>query len=288
MNVWTIINLLSWSESYFKKKFIDSPRLTGELLLEHCLGIKRLDLYLQYDRPLTKNELSCFKSLIKKRVQNQPLAYIIGKKGFYDSDFKVTNDVLIPRPDTETLVEQALKILNNVSENQNKVFELGTGSGAIIISLAKAIPENEYYACDFSFLALEIAKENARKIIKNKINFFCSNWFASLKNQDRFDLIVANPPYIPSSDILDLAPEIKNFEPIFALDGGKDGFDSHRNILQNGHNYLAPGGTILLEIGFDQKDGLLDIINKYFQYKSVKFIKDLAGHNRVAVIKKNN
>jgi len=287
-NAWTIIKILSWTESYFHKHSIDSPRLTGELLLAYCLDIKRLDLYLQHDRPLNKNELSNFKALIQKRKENQPLAYIIGKKGFYESDFKVTKDVLIPRPDTETIVEQALKILEIDQKNKKPktVLELGTGSGAIIISLAKEIPDNFYFASDISFPALAIAKKNAHNIISNKISFFASNWFTSLKNIPQLDLIISNPPYIPSNDILNLAPEIRKFEPMLALDGGKDGLDCFRAILKDAYNYLVPGGEILFEMGFDQKNGLRNIVNQYAQYKTVKFIKDLAGHNRVAVIKK--
>lgn len=288
MNDWTIIKLLSWTESYFQSHSIDSPRLTGELLLAYSLDIKRLDLYLQHDRPLNKNELSHFKALIKKRAENQPLAYITGEKSFYESDFEVTKDVLIPRPDTETIVEQALKILNVNKKNRPwNILELGTGSGAIIISLAKEKSHNYYFASDFSIAALEIAKKNAEKIISNKINFFCTDWFSSIKESMQFDLIISNPPYIPSSDIAKLEPEIRKFEPMLALDGGKDGLKSFRFILKKAHCYLAPGGVILLEIGFDQKDGLINIVNKYSLYQSIKFIKDLAGHNRVALIKKS-
>jgi len=288
MNDWTIIKLLSWTESYFQSHSIDSPRLTGELLLAYSLDIKRLDLYLQHDRPLNKDELSHFKVLIKKRAENQPLAYITGEKGFYESDFEVTKDVLIPRPDTETIVEQALKILNADKKNRPwNILELGTGSGAIIISLAKEKPHNYYFASDFSIAALEIAKKNAEKIVTNKIIFFCTDWFSSIKESMQFDLIISNPPYIPSSDIAKLEPEIREFEPILALDGGEDGLDSFRFILKKAHCYLTPGGVILLEIGFDQKDGLINIVNKYSQYQSIKFIKDFAGHNRVALIKKS-
>ncbi len=285
MNSWTIIKLLSWAESYFKNHSIDSPRLTGELLLACTLEIKRLDLYLQHDRPLGKKELLNFKTLIKKRVEHQPLAYIVGEKGFYDSDFQVTKDVLIPRPDTETIVEQALVILNQNNRPCN-VLELGTGSGAIIISIAKEIADSYYFASDLSFSALEVAKKNALKIVENKILFVASNWFAAFHKKLCFDLIISNPPYIPSNDIAQLAPEIREFEPMLALDGGKDGLDSFKIILKNADTYLVPGGVILLEMGFDQNEGLINIVNRYSHYKSIKFIKDLAGHNRVAVIKK--
>ena len=288
MNDWTIIKILSWTESYFQKHAIDSPRLTAEILLAYCLDIKRLDLYLQHDRPLNQDELSDFKAVIRKRTANQPLAYITGEKGFFEADFKITNDVLIPRPDTETIVEQALKILNkDRGTGSMNILELGTGSGAIIISLAKENPHNQYFAGDLSSDALAVAKKNSEEIVNNRINFFCTHWLSSIKASVKFDLIVSNPPYIPSGDISKLQPEIKDFEPMLALDGGEDGLDSIRLILKKAHFYLVPEGVILLEIGFDQKEGVLNIIKKYSQYQSMKFIKDFSGHTRVAIIKKS-
>ncbi len=300
-NDWSIIKILAWTESYFKDHSIDSPRLTAEMLLAYCLGIKRLDLYLQHDRPLQKNELSDFKALIKRRIQNEPVAYIIGEKGFFDSDFKVASGVLIPRPDTEIIVEQALKVLNTCKGDfkPKTVLELGTGSGAIIISLAKAAPNHLYFASDISVAALAIAKKNAEIILSRKIKdsivFFTGDWFSSLKKvlrfdpvfDQKFDLIISNPPYIPSRDIQNLQPEIRLFEPMLALDGGRDGFDSFRFILNKAHHYLVPGGTILLEMGFDQKEGIKNISKQYPEYQSIEFIRDLAGHNRVARIKKS-
>ncbi len=289
MNDWTIIKVLSWTESYLKNHSIDSPRLTAEMLLAHCLGTKRLDLYLQYDRPLQENELSDFKGLIKRKIKDEPVAYITGEKGFFESDFQVASGVLIPRPDTETLVEQAIKILY-ISKGHlrpRKVLELGTGSGAIIISLAKAIPDNLYFASDISVTALEIAKKNAEKLARNKIYFFSGFWFLSIKKNMQFDLIVSNPPYIPSGDIQTLQPGIRLFEPIIALDGGRDGLDSFRLILADAHHYLVPGGSILLEMGFDQKNGIEKILNHCPWYERIDFIKDLAGHNRMVLIKKS-
>ncbi|NOX35732.1 MAG: peptide chain release factor N(5)-glutamine methyltransferase [Deltaproteobacteria bacterium] len=287
---WTIIKILSWTESYFKDHCIDSPRLTAEVLLAHCLGIKRLDLYLQFDRPLQKNELSGFRILIKRRVRNEPVAYITGEKGFFESDFKVGTGVLIPRPDTETIVEQALKILDPGKKKSctKTVLELGTGSGVIIISLAKEFGNHLYFASDISPVALEIAKKNAEKIALGRICFFSCSWFSSLKETPRFDLIISNPPYIPTGDIRGLEPEITKFEPMIALDGGRDGLDSFKDILKKAHNYLNPGGKILLEMGFDQKEGVKNISGQYPQYEFIEFIRDLAGHSRVVLIKKIN
>ncbi|MCF6246071.1 MAG: peptide chain release factor N(5)-glutamine methyltransferase [Desulfobacula sp.] len=289
---WTILTILTWTESYFKSRTIDSPRLTAEMLLAHNLAIKRLDLYLQYDRPLEKQELESFKSLIKRRVQSEPVAYITGQKGFFESDFEVTPDVLIPRPDTECIVEEAIKALDdNVFSGEPKnVIELGTGSGAIAVSLAKARPGHRYAASDISLGALLVAQKNANKISETKIDFCVGNWFSCFAKQAQFSLIVSNPPYIPSGDIGTLQPEIQLFEPMLALDGGQDGLDCYRIILNDAHNYLVPGGTLLLEIGYDQRFGIREIVqglSNSFNYQAPEFVKDLAGHNRVAIVKKS-
>ncbi len=288
MDDWTVFKTLSWTDSYFKTHGIDSPRLTAEILLSHCLGIQRLDLYLQHDRPLQKNELSDFKTLIKRRIRSEPVAYITGEKGFYDSEFRVASGVLIPRPDTETIVDNALTLVDSTKDAGAplSILELGTGSGAIVVSLAKARPDHYYFASDVSSTALETAKKNAQKIISNDIYFFYSSWFTAIKKKPRFDLIVSNPPYIPSGDIQGLQPEIREFEPMLALDGGNDGLDCFKLILKHAHECLVPGGSILLEMGCDQKEGIERIFSRHREYVSIEFIKDLSGHNRVVLIKK--
>lgn len=287
MPVWTIAGILTWTESYFLERSIDSPRLTAELLLAYSLGMKRLDLYLNHDRPLDSDELAGFKKLIKKRTDRQPVAYITGEKGFYTSDFHVSKDVLIPRPDTETLVEQALSFLEEktFSNRPMNIIDLGTGSGAIIVSLAREKKEHRYFATDVSCPAIRVAKKNAVKIADTPIIFFCSDWWAAVKKNIRFDLIVSNPPYIPAGDIQKLEPEIRNYEPVSALDGGKDGLDCFKKILRDAGDYLMPDGIILLEVGFDQKAGLEKMVAKHPGFQSVEFKKDLAGHDRVAVIR---
>jgi len=286
---WTIFKVLSWTESYFKTHSIESPRLTAEILLGYSLGIKRLDLYLQYDRPLQDAELSCFKELIKRRLQREPVAYITGEKGFWESDFSVGSGVLIPRPDTETMVEKVLTVLQSHGANKEpkKILELGTGSGAIIISLAKAAGHHQYFANDISQTALNSANQNAKKMVPDKIRFFSGSWFSAMKEIPLFDIIVSNPPYIPTDDIDTLAPEIKDFEPKLALDGGEKGLDCIKEIISEGHKFLVPGGIIFLEMGFDQKEGVKGILEQYPVYQSIDFIKDLSGHDRVAFMKKN-
>lgn len=284
---WSILKLLNWTQSYFESHNIDSPRLTAEILLAHTLNIKRLDLYLQYDRPLERGELARFKGLIKKRIQKIPVAYITGQKGFYESDFDVTPDVLIPRPDTEILVESALKALDPKGSGPKKVLELGTGSGAIVVSLAREEPSHSYFATDVSPAAAGMAVKNAEKLLDVPIRFCVGPWFDMFGKQARFDMIVSNPPYIPTRQINKLTGEVQT-EPRLALDGGYDGLDCYRIILENAFGHLADDGRLLLEIGYDQRRQLQGMIEEFSCYQPPEFIKDLAGHDRVVVVKKHH
>lgn len=287
---WTIIKLLAWTESYFKDHTIDSPRLTAEILLCFCLGIQRLDLYLQHDRPLEKKELAQYKTLIQRRIQHEPVAYITGEKGFYESNFRVKQGVLIPRPDTEVLVETAINLLGPCHDPAlaKNVLELGVGSGAIVVSLAKACPGHRYFGCDLSRVALDTAVENAGNLLSFPVFFFQGSWFGPVQKQKFFHLIVSNPPYVSTGDMEGLDLEIRSHEPRLALDGGADGLDAIREILANAKDYLLPGGRILVEMGFDQKQEVASIAKACPEYESIEFIKDLAGHDRLAVVKKRN
>ena len=283
---WTVFKLVAWTESYFEKHGIDSPRLTAEILLGFCLGVRRLDLYLQHDRPLEKQELARFRYLISRRRNHEPVAYITGEKGFFDSRFQVGPGVLIPRPDTETLVATSLDLLANTPEKKKTILDLGTGSGAIVVSLAKAAPQNRFFAGDISAAALGTARRNACREKTGKIFFFQGSWFAPLAPDPVFDMILSNPPYIPTASITALAPEIKNHEPMSALDGGPDGLGCIRKILASACDYLVPGGDLLLEIGFDQKSRVMGIAETCDGYDTLASIKDLAGHDRVVHVKK--
>ncbi|MCD4743943.1 MAG: peptide chain release factor N(5)-glutamine methyltransferase [Desulfobacteraceae bacterium] len=290
MSDWIISKVISWSESYFRSNSIDNPRLTAEILLGFSLDIKRIELYLQHDRPLNKDELDFYKQLIKRRINREPVAYITGRKGFYNSEFLTPPNVLIPRPDTETLVENILTYLKPTDSKvkPKKILELGAGSGAIIISLADLFPEHLYFANDLSWEAIKTVKYNSKQILDNikKINLFQTSWFDAIKRSPLFDIIISNPPYIKASEIETLAEEIKNFEPISALDGGEDGLECLNEIIVNCSDYLLPGGTLLLEMGFDQKEGVNDIVKTCPDLEQAEFEKDLAGHLRVAIIKK--
>jgi release factor glutamine methyltransferase len=285
---WTILKIIQWATSFFKSNQIDSPRLTIEILLANVLGVDRIDLYLAFDKPLHVEELTLLKSLIKRRINREPVAYITGKKEFFGLEFDVSSDVLIPRPETEFLVEEALKFIpqNTISLPMN-ILDMGTGSGAVIISLAKNRPGHHFFASDISLTALTIAVANAKKHGVQDISFFAGNWFAPIaQNRDTFDLIVSNPPYIPVMEIDRLAPEIVQYEPALALAGGDDGMQALKILIEGAPLYLNPGGMMLLEIGHDQRDQLSHEINKIHNLILDKFIRDYGGHDRVAVIRK--
>ncbi len=279
---WHILSLLKWAESYFASHDIEDPRASAEMLLAHTLKLRRIDLYIRYDQPLMSDELARFKALIIRRAAGEPVAYIMGQKGFWSLELRVTPDVLIPRPDTEILVEAAVgAIPKDGGETPLRVLELGTGSGAIIAAIASERPGHCFFASDCSIKALDIAKENARyHQLDAAICFFASDWFSALMPIPRFDLIVSNPPYIPSADIDALQPEIRKFEPRNALDGGKDGLDAIRNIIGHAKNYLKPGGSLMLEIGYDQRMQVSEM-SESGGYEQIRFIKDYGGHDRV-------
>ncbi|MBW1615561.1 MAG: peptide chain release factor N(5)-glutamine methyltransferase, partial [Deltaproteobacteria bacterium] len=247
--VWTILEIINWTTLYFKAANIDTARTDAEILLAYVLNLKRIDLYLNYDKPLLKHEVKAFKRLIIKRKKRMPIAYIIGAKEFWSMEFKVNKNVLIPRPDTEVLVEAALIEIKKIKEKNPKlklkILELGVGSGAVISAIASSVPNNIYFGADNSEKALEIAKENYKKH-NLKIDYFLSDWFAAIKKKNiKFDIIISNPPYIPTQDIKKLRPEIRLYEPISALDGGKNGLNSINAIISEAHLYLNENGTLL-------------------------------------------
>ncbi|QTA88981.1 peptide chain release factor N(5)-glutamine methyltransferase [Desulfonema magnum] len=283
---WTVRKVLSWTISYFKSHNIENPKSDAAILLAHALNLKRIDVYLQYDKPLCPDELAQFKALIKRRVRREPVAYIVGSKGFWSADLAVTTDVLIPRPETERLVDTALSVLPE-SEIQ-RILELGTGSGAITIALASERPDCIFFACDRSVKAAELARKNAvNHDVGACVHFFSGDWFSPLNpGLCPFDMIVSNPPYIRTRVISQLEPEIYKYEPMMALDGGTDGLDAVRHIIRSAPAYLVKGGHLLLEIGHDQKDDVRKIAEKCGCYEKIVFVKDYAGHDRVVHMRK--
>lgn len=285
---WTILELIKWTSPFLQNHHVDNPRLTAEILLAHVLNVRRIDLYLSYDQPLSQDELACYKSLIKRRVTGEPVAYIIGYKEFWSLRFQVTGDVLIPRPETEFLVETALQILTRQADaivSKKDICELGVGSGAVSVALAyEAIQQNvacHFFASDRSASALRIARKNSEQHnVAHCMHFFAGNWLDSIIPHS-FDMILSNPPYIKSQTIPHLQTEICRFEPLLALDGGDNGLEAIKNIIDNAHVCLKDNGHVLLEIGYDQKDAVHAIAESAGSYRDIDFIKDYSGHDRV-------
>lgn len=278
---WTISSLLDWTTLFFKKYGIEEPHLEAEILLAHSLSIRRIELYVQHNHILKEDELSAFKQLILRRAKKEPAAYIIGYKSFMSLDFIVSKDVLIPRPETEKLVETAIDASKYMS-GQINIFDIGCGSGAIAISIAKYAQNSFIYAVDSSAPSLEIAKQNAVKHgVIERISFLPGNLFDPIHHEIKFDIIVSNPPYIPTSEINNLQSEIKDFEPISALDGGQDGLDFYRKIAGNADKHLKESGIMLLEIGFGQANLVKNIIDSNSAFGNIKIYKDHGDIDRV-------
>lgn len=259
---WRIIDIINWGTQYFKLKGIDEARLTIELMLCHILKCKRVDLYVNFEKPLTKSELENLKELIKRRLRREPLQYIIGKTEFMGLEFKLTPAVLIPRPETEILVERALETLKKEFADRKtpKVLDIGTGSGNIAISLAKFLGDKiTVIGIDISKEAIELAKENAQlNGVKNvefiQLDLFDQKLINEFKKQ--FDLIVSNPPYIAVDEIENLQDEIKKFEPRHAITDGANGLSFYKRIAKIGKELINETGFILVEIAYGQAENV--------------------------------
>lgn len=280
---WTVLKILQWTTQYFESHGIDSPRLTAELLLAHALGTTRLALYMQHDQPLLASERASFKRLIQRRIRREPVAYILGKKGFWNLDLDVSPEVLVPRADTETLVETALEVIAAKSDEPSwSILDAGTGSGAIVLSIAAERRQHRYMATDRSMEALQMARKNAQKIGLDGIRWVCADWLDAFGSRS-FDVVVSNPPYIPSADIDRLEPEVRDYEPRAALDGGRDGLDAIRKIVADAPRILRPNGRLILEIGWNQGEAVERLIDATGWFTDIQIRKDLGGMDRVVV-----
>jgi release factor glutamine methyltransferase len=286
---WTVLKALRWTTDYFSRQHVENPRASAEILLSAVLGCRRIDLYLQFDQPLHKDELSNYRQLIKRRMRHEPVSYITGEKEFWSLNFIVTPAVLIPRPETEIVVEKSLKLLSDSQKSRNmRILEPGTGSGAISVSMAYERPQYRYFASDLSLAAIAVARQNAQRHgALNRILFFVGNWFDSLRSGlSPFDLVVCNPPYVRTCDIETLQPDIRHFEPHSALDGGADGFRAISSLIDSAHLLLKSGGFLVLEIGYDQCAQTQDLGWRSQAYDHVETVKDYHGHLRVVCMRK--
>jgi release factor glutamine methyltransferase len=251
---------------FLAKKGVDSPRLQAELLLARVIGLARMQLYLNFERSLSAPETDALRELVKRRGQREPLQHILGSTSFCGYEIAVTKSVLIPRPETELLAEQGWKYLNELTslgQNQLSALDVGTGSGCLAIALAAKCPTVNVYASDISAEALQVATENAAKNgVAQRIQFLEGSLFAALQPGLTFDLIISNPPYIPSAEIETLEPEVRDYDPRQALDGGADGLDFFRRLGRESANFLKPGGKLILEFGDGEAEAVRVILEE--------------------------
>ncbi len=272
---WAVLDVLRWTTAHFEKHGLASARLDAELLAAHAFGMSRIELYAHFDRPLAAAELASYRDLVSRRLAGEPVAYLLGHKEFWSLDLLVDSRVLIPRPDSETLVEEALDRITGPSA---RIADVGTGSGALALALAKARPEAQVFATDISPDALAVARANAERL-GLAVTFLQGDLAQPLVSAGRFDLIVANLPYIPSADIDGLAADVRS-EPRLALDGGADGLALVRRLVAGAPEVLQPGGCLALEVGAGQAGAVAELL-RGAGFGGVGSRRDLAGIERV-------
>lgn len=282
--IWTIGRILKWTEQYFKDKGIESPRLDAEVLLAHVLEKQRIYLYVHFDEPLQPGELAAYREMIKKRVLRVPVAQILGEKEFMGLTFKVTADTLVPRPDTEILVQAAVDRLRAMAgEEPLRFADIGTGSGAICLSVLHYLEGTVADTVDISPAARAVAEENAASLgLTDRVTFHTGDLLQPLSGIS-FAAILSNPPYIPEADIATLAPEVRLKEPHTALSGGQDGLDFYRRLANEAPAMLVPGGFTAFEVGIHQAGDVADLLKANPLIDRTEILPDYAGIDRVVV-----
>ena len=325
--IWTIGRILKWTENFFKEKGIESPRLDAEVLLGHVLEKERIYLYVHFDEPLQPQELAEYREAIKQRIRRVPVAYIIGQREFMGLTFHVTEDTLVPRPDTEILVQAAIERLKKMSgaseaptvENAEEVAEtletaevpetrpvyfadIGTGTGAICLSVLHYLPQATADTVDISPAARKVAEENAEALdVADRVTFYTGDLLAPLSKAQsggagdkasaaeetagaRYDAILSNPPYIPDADIETLAPEVRCKEPRTALAGGADGLDFYRRLVADSPALIKDDGFLAVEVGIHQAQAVAKMAVESGKFARTEIIKDYGGIERVVVV----
>jgi release factor glutamine methyltransferase len=273
--IWTVLKVLTWTKGYLAEKGVENARLEAEWLLCAALGIDRVGLYVNYDKPLADAELVACRTLVARRAKREPLQYILGSQDFCDREFAVMPGVLIPRHDTEVLVREAIKR----AADGVQILDVGVGSGCIAVALAAALPGAQVYGVDRSLPALDLAARNAAC---HGINLVLRHGSLFEPFSDlRFDLIVSNPPYIPTADLAGLQPEVRDYEPREALDGGVDGLDYYRLIVPAAVSHLFDGGWLLVEVGCGQAADVRQLYEQTQRFGQLFTACDPAGIERV-------
>ena len=284
MTTWTIQKLLNWTAEYLTSKGVDSPRLSAEMLLSEALGLKRIELYTQFGQEVPQQQLDMLHGLVKRAGLHEPVAYLIGRTEFYSLELDITADCLIPRPETELLVQRAIEFLRTRSGVQY-ICDLCTGSGCIAVAIAKNVPEARVTATDIFSAALEVAARNVEKHrLKEQVRLLCGDLFEPVIQQldvNQFDLIVCNPPYVSTAEYEKLDKNVKDYEPVSALLAGADGMDVYRRIIKKVDEILKPGAALMLEIGYAQGPAVRNLLEQTGAFAEIKIEKDLQNNDRV-------
>lgn len=284
-DLWTVGRVIDWTTGHLRKHGSDTPRLDAEILLAQAKSCPRIQLYTCYNEVLDESVRAVMRDLVKRRAAAEPVAYLVGHREFYSLDFRITPNVLIPRPDTETLVLELLTLAAN--QPSLRILEIGTGSGCISISTAVNLPEASITATDISREALDVARENAaRHRVEDRILFLEGDLFSVLENEPPFDFLVSNPPYVTLADWKQLDPGVRDHEPKLALCGGERGTEVIERLLAGAGERLKSGGHLMLEIGDEQGTVLPKLIADTGDFEEARIVKDLAGRPRVAAARR--
>lgn len=292
VQTWTIKRLLEWTSAFFQRKNVDPPRLSAEMLLAHVIKVPRIKLYTDYDREIPPAELASFRELVKRASEEEPIAYLTGKAPFFNLEFQVSRDVLIPRPDTETLVENVLQLIRRTTGFESpRVLDLCTGSGCIAAAIAHHHAAAAVVAVDISPTAVVVAKANIDRLkLTERVTVLEGNLFeplSALVEQTPFDLIVANPPYISTAEMETLPRSVREYEPHSALEGGPDGLTIHRQILSGAGARIRSGGRVFLEIAYNQAERALAMAAEHSDFADARILKDFGGNDRVLTLTRN-
>jgi release factor glutamine methyltransferase len=278
---WTVSRLLEWTRAFFQQHNVESPRLCAEILLAHAMSCERIELYTRHQSVPDKKVLSRFRAAVKEAAAGRPIAHLTGTKEFFALEIEVTPDVLIPRPETEVLVERVIHLVRHGNEDIRSILDVGTGSGCIAISLAKNLPNVALFACDVSEPAIEVARRNAQRHgVLDRIGFRLGDLFEPWEPRRRFDAIVSNPPYVAESEATSLPVNVRDFEPPVALFAGQDGLDVLRRLIDAAPRHLEPGGHLFAEMAYNQAAAVRGLLDETVWRDIVTYRDDL-GHERV-------
>ena len=287
-SVWTIMDALNWTADYFKQHGLPTPRLDAEVLLAHVLGVERIALYTHFDQPLSEEERGRYRAAIKRRVDGEPVSYIRNKKEFWSRSLYVDPRVLIPRPETETVVEVVKeRLAEKALPDRPAIMDMACGSGALALALSSFIT-GRFFLVDIDPDALSVARRNCRTYEDDGPYFLvCSDLFSAFRPGSFFDIIVSNPPYVAREDLDGLPEGIKKFEPVHALDGGAGGIEILKTLIFQSRDFLRDGGLFATEIAPDQAEAVTSLMKDTGAFKDLKVTPDLAGHPRVVSARRN-